>query len=39
MCAIEDEVKALIADTKNGKLDWEIGTDSGGYWLCNCEGV
>ena len=39
MAEFKDVEEALIESTKNGKLDWAVGTDSGGYWHTNCDGV
>ena len=37
MAEFSDVVKALIEETKSGKLEWQIGTDSGGYWHTRCK--
>ena len=39
MAEFSDVVKALIEDTKSGKLEWKVGTDSGGYWHSSCNGM
>ena len=39
MAEFSDVVKALIEDTKSSKLEWKVGTDSGGYWYSSCNGM
>ena len=39
MAEFSDVVKALIEDTKSGKLEWGVWTDSGGYWVAKCNGM
>ena len=36
MTEAKDVIEGLIEGTNNDELEWKVGTDAGGYWLCKC---